>query len=494
MKREPGSMLIEAAVKLLVHGCLLLFWAPILDWDVWFFVVLGVAALDVGGPSLPRVPNRVRRAAWILYFTLVGPPLILSYLLVAFYAPDWWLGITLLTALFGWWLLRDWTPTAGMLAAVTIAVAVLLPTMARGASLAVMSVVAALGATIFLMVMFSPTVKRMRPLLIIGFFLFVPTFAANDWFYHGMHTTDPQLYKREGVRVMMSLRYDGAAWRRQLGTDLRFVERGLEGRLLVGTGRGVMEVDEQRVRSLPIGSAGDNVAVDKANRRVIAATRDGRVSLLTGSELGVSAQALLPHGALVTRLAPEGVYALDEWSHVGLYDPTTLQERKTWRITGVSDLLPDGEGGFFVSTLWGGVSRHFADGRIAQGTARRWGVFHLLAYDRAKGRLFVGNMAGRTIGVYRASDLQRVDSLVVGRGIRNLHWDDETNLLVAGNYFSGALIALDGETWREAGRLSLGRRLRAIAPDGPGRVLVTTAAGFYAVDLPAAFRKSFTED
>ncbi|HPQ69866.1 MAG TPA: hypothetical protein PKW95_12125 [bacterium] len=488
MKRTAGALAIEALGKLLAHGCLLLFWAPLLGWDAWFFAVLGVTVWDAGGPWR-RIPAGAQRTVAIVYAVLVGLPLLLSNALPLFYAPAWWLGIALLTAAFAALLWRGLPPMAGMLAAATIAGAVVLPTLGRDVSLWVMAMVGALGVTIVLAMTFSPVVKRVSSWLLVGLFLFAPTFAANDWFYHGVDRIEHTTYEHAGLRTLMSLREDGPGWRQRLGTDLRFAERGFDGRLLIGAGRGVTEVATMHVRALPLGPAGDNITVDAANQRVIAATRDGFLSLLNGGDLGVVTRVKLPHGALVTRLAPEGVYALDEWNHVGLYEPSTLGELKSWRVTGVSDLLPDGEGGFFLSTLWGGVRRYAADGQIVRGHAQRTGIFHLLAYDRAGGRLFVGNMAGRRIDVLRANDLQRTRTIAVGRGIRNLLWDEQTNLLTVGDYFSGALIALDGETLHEVGRIALGRRLRTIAADGPGRVLAASSAGYFAVDLAAAFRE-----
>jgi len=487
VKRTAGAWAIEVAGKLLAHGCLLLCWAPLLGWDVWFFVVIGVTVSDAGG-RWRRIPARAQRMAAIAYAFLVGLPLLLSNALLLFYAPAWWLGIALLTAVFAALLRRDLAPLAGMLAAATIAGAAMAASFDRFIPLSTMALVAALGVTIVLLPTFSPVVKRMSPWLLIGLFLFASTFAANDWFYRGIDRIERATYEHAGLQALLSLREDGPGWRQRLGTDLRFVERGFDGKLLIGAGSGVTEVGTQQVRALPLGPAGDNITVDPANRRVIAATRDGFLSLLHGGDLGVITQVKLPHGALVTRLAPEGMYALDEWSHVGLYEPSSLRELKSWRIVGVSDLLPDGEGGFFLSTLWGGVRRYAADGRVVYGHAQRSGVFHLLAYDRVGGRLFVGNMAGRRIDILRASDLQTTGTIMVERGIRNLFWDEHTNLLIAGDYFSGALIALDGETWHEVGRIALGRRLRTIAADGPGRVLAASAAGYFAVDLAAAFR------
>ncbi len=487
MKRTAGATAIEAVGKLPAHGCLLLFWAPVLGWDVWFFAVLGVTAYDTGAPWR-RIPARAHRAAAMVYTFAVGLPLLLSNALLLFYAPVWWLGVALLTALFAALLWRGLAPLAGMLAAATIAGAVMSASFDRYVSLAVMALVATLGVTAVLLMTFSPVVKRVSPWLLAGLFLFAPTFAANDWFYRGLDRIERATYEHPGLRALMSLREDGPGWRQRLGTDLRFAERGFGGKLLIGAGRGVTEVGTMHIRALPLGPAGDNLTVDARNGRVIVATRDGFLSSLNGNDMGVDVQVKLPHGALVTRRAPEGVYALDEWSHVGLYEPLTLRELKSWRITGVSDLLPDGEGGFFLSTLWGGVRRITTDGQTIRGRVQRIGIFHLLAYDRAGGRLFVGNMAGRRIDVLRANDLQRTGTIPVGRGIRNLLWDEQTNLLVAGDYFSGALIALDGETLHEVGRIALGRRLRTIAADGPGRVLAASAAGYFAVDLAAAFR------
>jgi hypothetical protein len=188
----------------------------------------------------------------------------------------------------------------------------------------------------------------------------------------------------------------------------------------------------------------------------------------------------------VTRWAPEGVYALDEWRWVGLYDPATLELLKHWDVGPVSDLLPDETGGFFLTTLSGRLEHHRADGTTQTAPLHRLGLFHLMALDAAGGRLFVGNMAATRLQVFDARTLAMQREVEVGRGARSLLWRGAFGTLLVGEYFSGWLVAYDSDL-KEIGRVYAGRRLRSIQPLRSDSVLTASAAGALAINLPTVF-------
>jgi YVTN family beta-propeller protein len=110
-----------------------------------------------------------------------------------------------------------------------------------------------------------------------------------------------------------------------------------------------------------------------------------------------------------------------------------------------------------------------------------------LALDAAGTRLFVSNMASTRLTVVNAADLSEIRTVDVGRGARNLLWDEATHTLVIGLYFDGDLLVLGGDDLREVGRLHVGRRIRSLAPYGPGSIIVTSAGGAFVVRLDEAF-------
>lgn len=487
MKGIESAHPLSLIAKVLIHGLLLLFLAPAVDWVVWFFIVLGVAALHGGGDVARRfLPLRVVRTTAIAYSVFVTLPVLASWMLILFYSPGLWLAIGLATAWLVWLLWLRLDSLAAMFGAALIAVAVLLPTQIKGSSLLVMSLVGVSGLTIFLAAAFADRFRDLGRVLIALFVLLAMAMGANDVFYQAGAKVDITTSGRQGVLPIYQWDQAPPSLRNKLGTGLRFVEFDPFGRMIIGTQNGVFLASRKDMSLLPVGPAGDNAGVDEHERRVYLATRDGKLSLLEGAATALSKQIDLPHGALVTRVAPEGVYVLDEINWVGLYDKGTLTLKENWSrlLFPVCDLQPDGEGGFFLSSLTGRVEHHRAEGAVQRASVCRLGLFHLMALDQENKRLFVGNMAAKTISVFSTDDLSLINELATDRGVRNLHWDAETNTLLAGSYFRGEVIAYRGRTeLREIGRLPVGRRVRTIAPGDPGTALVASGGGLFALSL-----------
>jgi hypothetical protein len=475
---------------LMVHGLFLLFLEPAVGWIVWGLLVLAATAVHAASDWLrEKLGVRMIRALAAVYAVVVGLPAVGHWLFVPFHSPILWIAITLAVGWLAWLLWRKWNIVAAIMTAALLAPAVLLPAMASGgtAALPVMGAVAAIGVVILLTAAFAGGVRKLGAIYWLLFALLFCSMAANDVFYHGMDQSAEEGAAKPGVTTILLWKTPPSPYLDTFGTDLRFLAREPYGRLLIGSAKGVFLVSPKEIRPLPVGPAGDNVAVGEQQRRVYAPTRDGRLSLLAGEGLGLAHSVPLPHGALVARFAPEGVYALDEWRHVGRYDPDTLAQQKTWPTMPVSDLAPDNLGGFFLTTLTGRLEHHRFGMDTQTAALPMLGVFHLLALDQDGRRLFVSNMGLRRLQVFDAHDLHLLKEVEVDRGCRNLWWDAQKSMLLYGSYFVGDLVALDGETLREIGRLHLGRRMRTLLPDGPGRVLVASGGGLFAVELAAAF-------
>lgn len=487
MNASWSARLWAMPAALIVHGLLLLFLAPWAGWGVWFFTVVALAALSLDEGWVPKkIGARFCRAAAAAYQVIVGAVVFLSWLFVLFHHPVTWFLIGMLSLLGLLLLILNLEPLAAVLAAAVISAAILTPTLAKLSSVFVMSLAAAVGIFFILAAAFSGTLRRVGRVNFLLFMVLASAMGTNDIFYHGLEFTTPQTVYPPGIRPLLKWSPHDFQQREKIGTALRFVERAPSGRYLIGGDLGVLVTDEHELRTLPLGPAGDNAAVDQKTMRAYLATRDGKLSLLEGGSLGLAAQLPLPRGALVTRLAPEGVYALDEWRWVGLYDPIKLSLRRSWRTWPVSDLIPDGQGGFFLSTLIGLIEHHQANEVVRKTWAVRCGIFHLMALDARNNRLFVSNMAATELLVFDTQSLRRVAEIKVPRGCRNLLWDDETQTLLAGGYFSGELLAFGGDL-KPLGRVEAGFRLRAITADGSGKAMLASARGLLEIDIRRAF-------
>jgi len=475
---------------LMIHGLFLLFLAPLVGWYVWALLVAAAVGAHAAADWLrERTSPKVVRTIGVIYTAAITLPILAAWFFVSFHSPIMWAAIALAT---GWVALLLWLKldtVAAFVASVLLSLAILFPALAREGYEALLSasLIAAAGATVLLTTAFAGCLRKLGAVFFTLLLALFCTMAINDVFFFGMDRSPAEGRPKPGVAAILSWRASPSGFAKAFGTDLRFLELDPFGMLLVGSGRGVFAFNPREVRPLPVGPASDNAAVDYQRHRVYVATRDGRLSLLADEGLGLAGSVPLPRGALVARVAPEGVYALDEWRHVGLYNADTLALQKTWPSAPVSDLLPDGQGGFYLSTLTGRLEHHRPGSEIRTATLRRCGLFHLLALDEEGHRLFVSNMAGRRLQVFDATDLRLLKEVEVDRGCRNLLWEARKNMLLYGSYFDGDLVALNGTTLTEIGRVHLGRRLRTISSDGHGQALVASGGGLFVVDLAVAF-------
>ena len=483
MKTHPFWLVLDGLTGLLVHGLLCLFIVPLAGWPAWAALTVGAAAAGVARPWRSTAPGRfARRGVLIAYFVAVSLPALLSWLLVAFFSFWLWLLIDL-TFLINFWLVRrDLTPIAGLIAATVLSALVFVATEARLSSDEVMALVTAAGLTLLLLTIYADRLSVIGKPLFLVFFLAAAAMGANDFFYHGTDIRLSRLKDRPGVETLLAWNRQTAAFVGLFGTDLRFAQRNGYGDLVVGGGRGVFLSRRFETYQLPVGPAGDNFVVDPETKEAYLPTRDGWIARLHSPEMALGEQQKLARGALVARWGGEGLYVADEWMQVRLFEPRRLLPVRDWHDGPISDLLADPAGGFFLSTLTGNLHKYSGDSIRGRAELSLLGLFHLLAIDPETSRLFVGNMAGKKIQVFRADTLAPLGEAPVDRGIRNLYWDAGTRILWLGSYFRGELIALDGESLREIGRLFVGRRVRSIAPNGDGRILVLSAGGMVIVD------------
>ncbi len=474
---------------LMVHGLLLLFLAPLVGWGWWAVLLLAVTAAQLLADRLPERGERVWRALRIAYLVLVGVPVAGHLIFALFHNPLAVIGIALLTGWLVGFLWARLDALAGFMAGVALALAVFIPAVSREgyALLPTMTVVATVGVALLYFMVFGGWLRQVGTTLFVLFFSLFCLMAVNDVFYHGRDTSAQADAHKPGITPILYWLTPPNPVITVLGTDLRFMARGYEKEYLIGSARGVYAATEKELRALPVGPAGDNVAVDAVNRRLYVPTRDGRLSLFASDGVGLATSAPLPHGALTAQLAPEGVYAIDEWRFLGVYDPANLTLLRERRVGPVSDVLPDGRGGYFLTTLTGRLEHHRLGLATQTAALRRGGLFHLLAYDPDGTRLFVSNMASTRLQVFSTIDLSLQREIIVDRGCRNVYWEASRNMLIYGSYFVGDLVALDGTDFHEIGRLHLGRRMRTIMPDGPGKVMVASGGGLFVVDLAAAF-------
>ncbi|NLH51125.1 MAG: hypothetical protein GX444_21330 [Myxococcales bacterium] len=483
MKTHPLWLLLDGLTGLLVHGLLCLFVAPLAGWPVWAALTIGAAAVGVARSWRLNLPGRsVRRAVLAGYFIAVSVPALLSWVLVAFFSIGLWLVIGLACLAIFWLVCRDLTPIAGLIAATVLSALVFVATEARLSSDEVMALATAAGLTLLLLTIYADRLAVIGKPLFLVFFLAASAMGANDFFYHGTDIRLSRIGERPGVETILAWNRKAAAFVGRFGTDLRFAQRNGYGDLVVGGDRGVFLARPFETVQLPVGPAADNFAVDPETKDAYLPTRDGRIARLSSPEMDLGEQQKLARGALVARRGGEGIYVADEWTQVRLFEPQRLLAIRDWHDGPISDLLADPAGGFFLSTLTGKLRRYSGDSIRGQAELSPLGLFHLLAIDPATARLFVGNMAGKKIQVFRTDTLAPLGEVPVDRGIRNLYWDDSARVLWLGSYFRGDLIALDGESLREIGRLFVGRRIRSIAPNGDGRLLVLSAGGIVIVD------------
>jgi len=507
MNIHPAWRVNDFLSGMILHGLLLSFLPGLLRFFTgpiaavwWWLAAATLAGLlcalhDRLGAPAGRILGRTLLP---VYLVIVSGYAFVSWSVVWFYSRGVWLSVSVLLVLTVFLIARGWDALLGLPLAAILAATIYTAADACFSDLRVWTAVAAGGLLCLLPTIYADRLEKTGRWFFPAFLVLAVSFGANTVFYRGFDRSVSALYGKPGIVSLIHLweMYDPAAQKAQLGLELRFVQRAKIGdkeRYLVGGERGLYLADPNelgvlgRPRQLSVGPAADNVSPDDAHSRIFAATRDGVLSRLDDAELAVVQQAKLPRGALVTRLAPEGVYAADEWNWIGLFAPDDLQLLREWRSPGpTSDLLPDGRGGFFLTTLTGRLFHHRSDGSVVERSLLRRGLFHLMALDAHGGRLFVSNMAARNIQVFAIDDLSLLCTVPVDRGARNLLWDESLGVLIVGHYFSGDLSVLDGSDFREIGRLNAGRRLRTVAAYEPGAVLTASAGGLFAVKLSMA--------
>jgi len=486
---HPAWRALDFFAGAVVHGLLLAFLAPWLGVPAWLGATLAAATACAQGDRLRALLGaRAARLLLALYAAIVGAAAAAVWLRVAAYDP-WLAGLILLYGLWTAALLRfDLDPLLGVWVAPALTAAALLVVQARFAPLA--PVVALLAAGLA-MVLASLYAGRLRSVGRWFFALSVVTAAAagaNDIFAHGADFTGERWLQTAGIHPVLTWTGRPHRFKNVLGLDLRFARVDAFDRLLVGSDKGLFLFDVGEMRQLPVGPAPTSLTLDLANKRLFVPTGDGYLNRLDNRELFVARQQFFGRPGRVTRYAAEGVYALDAAGRLGLYDAETLRSLAHWDVP-LDDVAPDGEGGFFATTAVGQLTHQRSGAAPPQAAAlRRWGGRHSLAYDRAGGRLFAGNMLSGDVQIFDAATLRPLATIAVGRGVSELVWSAKHETLFAGRYFTGDLIAYAGGGLRELRRINLGRRLSSLALDNTeDYLLVVNAAGIFSLEPKIAF-------
>ena len=317
------------------------------------------------------------------------------------------------------------------------------------------------------------------------FAIFVGAWLAAFPNYAFLHTVDldiAHLLNREGVIPVLVWHNQPSFLEDTIGVDVRWTRPGLKDRLVFGGDNGVFLLEPTRLREIPVGPAGDNIAVDHRRGRTFLVNRQGRFFVLANEAMAIVAQVDMGGKGGAVRLSPAGVIASTRNGHVTLFDKYSAQAIHEWKTGSLGDVIVDPEGEAIAATRSGKLVRFHPGGRTAQRFSL-FGLSHRLAIDEAQGRLFATGLLNTEVRVLGAEDLAEVQRLPVGFGSLAVHWDEKTASLIVGRYFTGEVVVFHGAPLEEIARLRVGRRLTDIAGYRPGRILTTSAGGVFAIDL-----------
>ncbi|MDP8224932.1 MAG: hypothetical protein P9L99_16350 [Candidatus Lernaella stagnicola] len=477
---------LDSILGVLVHGVLWSVIRPVIGWLGWIAlaVALGLATAAYGWFAA-RFP-RTARVAVALYALVVGIMAFGQWGFAALHSPWWavlgalgvgWLGLLALTR-------HDVAAT--LVSSLAMAALGLWAARAAETSLAAATAVLVPSVLVWLAAGFAQRLRTVGALLFTIFLTVWFSTAVNHVFLRGPDYDIEHLINRDGVTPILIWRNRPAYLRGTIGTDVRWTMTTLADRLVFGGDNGVHLLEPSRLREIPVGAAGDNLAVDPERRRAYLINREGTVFVLANEAMAITAQAQLPGEGGTARVAAEGVYAATRSGHVAFLDRYNAKIIDQWDVGPWPDIIPDGRGGLFVAAANGAVRLLHTKNDIT-GTLPFWGVRHHLAFDKEGRRLFATSILDTRLRIFEAANLQDAKTVDIGLGGSAVHWDEQTGSVVVGRYFAGELVVVDGDGEREIGRLRVGRRLTSVAANGPGRVLVTSAGGVFVIDLAEAF-------
>ncbi len=97
----------------------------------------------------------------------------------------------------------------------------------------------------------------------------------------------------------------------------------------------------------------------------------------------------------------------------------------------------------------------------------------------ADGTIYAAYMNAGTVAKLGRDPLRLEATARLGRGLRLLLWDERRNVAYVGNRVTGDLVAIDGATLAERGRVHVGRRMRTLSltPDGQALLLGSVVGG-----------------
>ena len=309
-----------------------------------------------------------------------------------------------------------------------------------------------------------------------------------------------------GVRVVVSPESvgGGSFWTRT-PTEVRFLAESRDGRTWYAGTRGkspglrAIPKDGGPPRFLPMpGGVSDDMVLDRDGGRIFVGSYGaGAVYEVDPATLAVRRTLALPGVRVaIFRLAPDekllylipddttGVYLIDA-ERLALLGRAPHAEANT-------ALLVDADRGRLVRLTNQGRVLLLDRFSLAPLRDKRLAgrLYFNVALDRRRGELFADCMStGRLFALDR-------DTLATKRGGRNarglrfLQYDAKRDLLYAGNFFTGDLVALDPATFAERARVYVGPRPRWVElTDDGDRLLVASGAGGVEVDLRTALRE-----
>ena len=246
------------------------------------------------------------------------------------------------------------------------------------------------------------------------------------------------------------------------------------------------------------GDVSDNLVTDcQAGRIYVGSYGGGKVFEVDPRSWTIRRKLALPGTFVgVFRLSKDGrlLYMIpDDSPSVILIDTTSFSiiGRTSDRQANSAMVLDEERGRLVRVTNAGRVLLH---DRFSLGVIREKRVsgqlYFNVALDASRDRLLVDCMSSGRLFALDRDSLATVRKGRAERGLRFVHLDGENDLLWAGNFFTGELVALDPETFAQRACVRVGVRPRWLEPSADGRsLLVASGVGAVSVDLEQVIGK-----
>ncbi|HPQ69865.1 MAG TPA: hypothetical protein PKW95_12120 [bacterium] len=316
------------------------------------------------------------------------------------------------------------------------------------------------------------------------FVLLAPLFFSFSAFYRG-----PAKVENPDGAVTFLYEAGGheAPDRVRAGLDLRFALPDCDGALLLGgASTPGLELLSEPPQELDRRATGDNlITLCDGRGALLYGTRTGQVVFRPAD--GEAREYEMGSAALMVQADVEHyrAFAMDRYDHlVSLRLPnlSLLAERRG----GVNiDIHYMPYTGYLYRSVLGRGLEMIEPGTLEVVTTLElpYSVGGTMTHDERNGILYLSDWLGERIHALGARDLTRLAELPAERGVRQLAYSPEHQLLLAGSYFRGRILVYDPIAGRGPRRIDVGRRVRGLTIDG-GQCRGVSAAGVFTIDLP----------